>query len=109
MSRTSLMHRNQRRHARQSSAEANGKTRMHEAEVGVLHSVRQLGSDVSRSMRSRAKEFGETATIVFDKGREKARDFKQSVEERVQQRPVTSLLAAAGLGLLIGVIYGRRR
>ena len=109
MSRTSMMNRNQRRHAKQSSAEGNGKSGPHDAEFGVLHSVRQLSSDVTRSMKSRAKDFGETATIVFDKGREKARDLKQSVEERVQERPLTSLLAATGLGLLIGVIYGRRR
>lgn len=110
MSHSTLANRNHRRQTKQARAsELNGSTGKHMPELSVLRSVRQLGSEVTRSMKEQAKNLGETATGYLNESRKKARAIEQSAQRQIEQRPLTAVLAAAGVGLLIGIFCGRRR
>jgi ElaB/YqjD/DUF883 family membrane-anchored ribosome-binding protein len=49
-----------------------------------------------------------TANDLFDEGRTKAREVGQSVQSKVQEKPVKSVLIAAAVGFLLGVFWVRR-
>jgi ElaB/YqjD/DUF883 family membrane-anchored ribosome-binding protein len=110
MSHSTVANRNQRRHTKRiPAAELNGSSDAHVSEANILRSVRQLGTDVTRSMKTRARDLGETATGYLKESRKKARSLEQSLERQIEQRPMTAILTAAGLGLLVGIFFARRR
>jgi ElaB/YqjD/DUF883 family membrane-anchored ribosome-binding protein len=110
MSQSTLANRNHRRQTKQARAgEVNGSAGKHTPELSVLHSARQLGSEVTRSMKAHAKNLGQTANDYLNESRKKVQAIEQAAQERIERRPLTSVLIAAGLGLLVGVLCGRRR
>lgn len=46
---------------------------------------------------------------VFQKGKAKAVEMEEGLEHYVQAKPIKSVLIAAGAGLLVGYLFGRRR
>jgi len=92
----------------------------------VTDSVREVGShlrDVGTHVRDAAKEQYENvrdaakeqyenvrdrAAGYVDAGKHKAREVEEGVETYVQENPVHALLIAAGVGLLIGLLWRRR-
>jgi ElaB/YqjD/DUF883 family membrane-anchored ribosome-binding protein len=71
-----------------------------EAAAEVAHDVRERASDVAHNVRERASEY-------IEAGREKARDWEEGIEGFVQEKPLQSLLIAAGVGLLVGLLWRR--
>ena len=63
--------------------------------------ARQMAADRMEEMRDRAGHF-------VDEGRERIRNAADTVQSRVQDRPVKSLLIAAGIGFLLGAWWMRR-
>jgi ElaB/YqjD/DUF883 family membrane-anchored ribosome-binding protein len=110
MSRTAFENRTASKRNKQSlNGCRNGKLAGRGIEGDVLRTVRQFGSELTRSMKQRATGLRETAADCVKQGRKKARSLERSVERRIEDRPLTSLLAAAGLGLLVGMICTRRK
>jgi len=110
MSHSTLANRNHRRQTKQArSGDLNGSNGKHTPELSVLDSVRQLGSDMTRSMKAQAKNLGETATGYLTESRKKVHAFEQATQRRIEQRPLTAVLMAAGLGLVVGIFCGKRR
>ena len=48
-----------------------------------------------------------TATEYYEQGKEKAMQWEQGLEDYVREQPVKSLLIAAGVGMLVGMIWRR--
>ena len=46
---------------------------------------------------------------LFQKGKAKAVEMEEGFEHYVQAKPIQSVLIAAGAGLLVGYLFGRRR
>ena len=46
--------------------------------------------------------------VVLKKGRDKAVQIEHGVEDYVRAQPVKSLLIAAGVGLVLGILWRRR-
>ncbi len=46
---------------------------------------------------------------LLQKGKARAIDMEEGVEHFVQAKPIQSVLIAAGAGLLVGYLFGRRR
>lgn len=108
MSRSGLQSRTDSKRNKQScNGSRNGKCSS--IENDVLRTVRQFGSEVSRTVKQRAAGFRDTAKGCLKQGRKKARSLERTAQRRVEEQPIRSLLAAAGIGLLIGVLAGRRR
>jgi ElaB/YqjD/DUF883 family membrane-anchored ribosome-binding protein len=73
----------------------------------LLHKAQQFGSEASSAVRESLDGMRDTATDYYRTGRDKARDFEQALEQRVQDRPLMSVLAAVGIGFLVGYLCKR--
>lgn len=58
----------------------------------------------SRMMFEQGARAAESARDYLDQGRHALRQFDEQVEETVRGRPHTSLLAALGIGVAIGIL-----
>ena len=47
------------------------------------------------------------ATDYYEQGRQRATEMEQSLEQYVHEKPIQSLLIAAGVGMLLGVLWKR--
>jgi ElaB/YqjD/DUF883 family membrane-anchored ribosome-binding protein len=50
----------------------------------------------------------ESASEYYHQGLEKARGWEQELEGTIKERPITSVLIAAGVGIFFGVLWARR-
>ena len=57
--------------------------------------------DSVETLRAQTRAYADTAAEKFD-------DTQRVVTDHVREKPIQSILAAAGLGLVIGLLLGRR-
>lgn len=48
---------------------------------------------------------GEVARTSFVESRQKAQEWEKGLESRIRQRPIRSLAVAAGVGVLLGLLW----
>ncbi len=75
------------------------------SEVG--QNLRDLGGQVRDAAREKYDQLSDQAKNYYDQGREMAQDWEQTLESYVQEKPVQALLIAAGVGLLLGILWKR--
>jgi ElaB/YqjD/DUF883 family membrane-anchored ribosome-binding protein len=69
----------------------------------------QVGQDI-RDLGTVAKEVAaEKVDHWYKEGREKAIQFEQTLENRIREYPLQSVMIAAGVGFLAGCLVSRRR
>jgi ElaB/YqjD/DUF883 family membrane-anchored ribosome-binding protein len=73
--------------------------------------IRELARRAEEAVRERAAQFKERAQAYYDDASEHIETAQRYITERVQERPLTTTLAALGVGFVLGVILagGRRR
>ena len=54
------------------------------------------------------QNLGELAKTSYDQGLRKAQDVEKAVETYIREKPLQSLLIAAGAGVVLGMLWGRR-
>jgi ElaB/YqjD/DUF883 family membrane-anchored ribosome-binding protein len=64
---------------------------------------------IKDSMGEIAQAERERLRGVYELGKEKAHGMQVRFEDYVRQKPVRSILIAAGAGTLLGLVLGRRR
>lgn len=69
--------------------------------VDMGHLAKEAVTDKLSQLRDRAGE-------KYDEGKEKLHDLEDSLVKSVRQSPMKSVLIAAGVGLAIGCLWGRR-
>lgn len=85
---------------------------------GVGQTLRDAGSQISGQakeqldhLKTQATEYYEQGRErmqeYYDQGRDKAMEFEQNLEAYVREQPVKSLLIAAGVGCLLGILWRR--
>jgi ElaB/YqjD/DUF883 family membrane-anchored ribosome-binding protein len=79
-----------------------------EAAVGLGSNMRDMGGHIREAAREQVDHLRDRAKDYVDQGRRKARDLESGLEAYVQQKPIKSLLIAAGAGLVIGYLWHRR-
>lgn len=84
---------------------ASEQVRQHAGEA--VQNVREMGSQVREAAREKLENLRDQASEYYDQGREKAQEWEQNLESYIQDQPVKSLLIAAGVGFLLGVIWKR--
>ncbi len=62
--------------------------------------VRDVATEQYEQMKHQAQEY-------YERGRERAREMEQSLEQYIQEKPIRSLLIAAGVGMLLGILWKR--
>ena len=85
---------------------AGGHLRESAAQVG--HDLREMGSQMKDVAQERFNRLRQQAAEYYEQGRERAREWEQNLEKMVQERPIKSLLIAAGVGVLLGYLFRRR-
>lgn len=66
-----------------------------------VSNLRDTANDYYEQSRDRARD-------LYDQGYERAMDFEQTLESRVREKPIQSVLMAGCIGFLLGVIWIRR-
>jgi ElaB/YqjD/DUF883 family membrane-anchored ribosome-binding protein len=62
---------------------------------------------MSHKVQETTMQGQEAATALYEQGRELVSAWQQQLEHQVREKPLQSLLMAAGIGLLFGLL--RRR
>jgi ElaB/YqjD/DUF883 family membrane-anchored ribosome-binding protein len=73
----------------------------------VTQDLRELGGQVRDAAREKYEKLSEEARKYYDEGRRAAQDMEQGLESFVREKPVQALMIAAGVGLLLGLIWKR--
>lgn len=98
-------------HGSTRTPEAAGTTATIPQEARNTESRRAPGQDVGSEVRQKAKELTAegkaVATEYYEQGRERVLAWQEQLESQVREKPLQSLLMAAGIGLLFGLFKRR--
>jgi len=75
---------------------------------GAMRTAEQTAGEWTQIAQNNLDSLARAASGYVEQGQQKARELGRTVTGEVQERPVAALLAAAGLGFLLGVILKRR-
>jgi ElaB/YqjD/DUF883 family membrane-anchored ribosome-binding protein len=76
--------------------------------LGVKHELQEMGQTVRDAAQEKLGQMGERASAYCEQGREKAHGIACACEQYLRERPLQSVLMAAGVGWLLGR-FGKRR
>jgi ElaB/YqjD/DUF883 family membrane-anchored ribosome-binding protein len=82
-----------------------GDLRQGAAQVG--QQLRDMGTQMRDQAQEKFEQMRQQANEYYEQGRERAREIEQSLEQYVQEKPIQSLLIAAGVGMLLGILWKR--
>jgi ElaB/YqjD/DUF883 family membrane-anchored ribosome-binding protein len=71
-------------------------------------SLRDLGDSARVAAKERLEQARKTASEYYERGKQRAMEWEEGVEDYVRENPMKSLLMAAGAGLLLGIMLRRR-
>jgi ElaB/YqjD/DUF883 family membrane-anchored ribosome-binding protein len=74
----------------------------------VSNDVKEMGGIVRDAAQERLEQVRDSATEYYKQGRDKVHGAESTFEQYVRERPVKSVLIAAGIGLLFGRFWMRR-
>jgi ElaB/YqjD/DUF883 family membrane-anchored ribosome-binding protein len=95
--------------AEQGKGEGHTGHHLRESASQIGEQIRDMGSQVRDAAREKYEHLRDRAGHYYDEGRQRARDMEQHLENYVQERPIKSLLIAAGIGLAFGYLLRRSR
>ena len=85
---------------------ANGQMRKQARKI--TQDVSRMG-DIARDMaQEKLEQLRESATDYKDQGRDKIQEVERTIEDYIRERPIKTILIAAGIGLLLGRFWMRR-
>ncbi len=73
----------------------------------IGNDLRELGGKARDAAAESFENLRGQAGEYYEQGRERAREMEQSLEQYVQEKPIQSLLIAAGIGMLLGILWKR--
>lgn len=84
-----------------------GAGQMRETAQQVQENLRNLGGQMRDQANQQYGQLRDQATEYYEQGRQRATEMEQSLEQYVHEKPIQSLLIAAGVGMLLGVLWKR--
>ena len=88
--------------------EQQGGGQMRETAQHVQENLRNLGSQVRDAATEKYSQLRDQASEYYEQGRQRAMEMEQTLEDYVQEKPIQALLIAAGVGMLLGILWKRR-
>jgi ElaB/YqjD/DUF883 family membrane-anchored ribosome-binding protein len=70
--------------------------------------LQDVGGAARRMATDSAEALRESANEYMDQGRARVRELSETVQHKVQDQPMTSVLIATAVGFLLGVLWVRR-
>ena len=89
------------------AGQGQGAAQLRETAQQVQENLRNLGSQVRDTATQQYGQLRDQATQYYEQGRQRATEMEQSLEQYVHEKPIQSLLIAAGVGMLLGVLWKR--
>jgi len=72
---------------------------------GSTTQVRDKAQEVSAQVSDTARQVSETASDYYEQGREQIEQVGQSLEDHIREKPLQSVLMAAGIGMIIAFLW----
>ena len=69
--------------------------------------VRDTAQEVSTQVSETVRQVSETASEYAEQGREQIEQVGQYLEDHIREKPLKSVLIAAGVGVLLGLLWKR--
>lgn len=85
-----------------------GTEELRESARHLKHDVRELGAAARHVAQDSLADARQCVAGYAEQGRTQVRDALATVEGKIQERPATALLVAAGVGILLGILVMRR-
>ena len=73
----------------------------------VGENLRNLGSQVRDTATEQYGQLRDQASDYYEQGRQRATDWEHSLESYVQEKPIQAVMIAAGVGVLLGLLWER--
>ncbi len=86
---------------------ASASDQLKESAQQVQQNLRSIGSQARDAASEKFNDLKQQANEYYDQGREQAQEWEKGLEQYVQEKPIQSLLIAAGVGLVLGVLWKR--
>ncbi|HEY1922746.1 MAG TPA: hypothetical protein VGG44_08260 [Tepidisphaeraceae bacterium] len=74
----------------------------------VAEDVRAMGGQVGKAAREQYENLRSKASDYVEQGRGKAEEWESDLEGYIKAKPVQALLVAAGVGVILGLLWRRR-
>ena len=74
----------------------------------ISRDFKEMGGIAKEAAQEQLGHVRDNATECYEQGRDKVRGAARTVEQYIRERPVNSVLVAAGVGLLLGRFWMRR-
>src|ERR1700683_1308903 len=78
----------------------------HMSEIG--DNLREIGEHGQGVAQDNYEQIKDRAAKYYETGREKAEEWEEQVVRYVKNKPIQSMLIAAGVGMLLGRYWSRR-
>ena len=91
----------------QTGQDQSGGEGIRESAAQVGENIRNIGSQVRDQATQQYEQLRQQAGDYYEQGRQRAMEMEQSLEQYVQEKPIQALLMAAGVGLLLGILWKR--
>lgn len=89
------------------SATGQSQGKISEQAQQVGQNLRDLGGQVRDAAREKYNELSESAQEYYQQGRQKAQEWEEGLESYIQEKPLQAVLIAAGVGMLLGLLWKR--
>jgi len=73
----------------------------------VADNLRDLGGQVREAAREKYSQLSDQAHEYYDQGRQKAHEWEEGIESYIKEKPLQSVLIAAGVGVVLGLLWKR--
>jgi ElaB/YqjD/DUF883 family membrane-anchored ribosome-binding protein len=80
---------------------------MREGAAEVQQNIREMGGQLRDAATEKYGQLRDQAEEYYETGRQRAMEIEQSLEDYVRDKPIQSLLIAAGVGMLLGILWKR--
>ena len=86
---------------------AQGQGGVAETAQQVGQNLRDLGGQVRDAAREKYSQMTDQAQQYYEQGRQKAQEWEEGLESYIQEKPLQAVLIAAGVGVLLGLLWKR--
>jgi ElaB/YqjD/DUF883 family membrane-anchored ribosome-binding protein len=85
-----------------------GMDQLREKSSDIKHNLQEMGTAAKQAAQEQLSGVRDSMVGYYEQGREKAIEFEHSLENRIREKPLSSVLVATGLGFLIGMFWMRK-
>jgi ElaB/YqjD/DUF883 family membrane-anchored ribosome-binding protein len=93
--------------SRNSNSGENAMGSIKETAQHITDNLRDVGQQARDVAAEKLGNIRQQAGEYYDQGKHRAEEWEQGIEQYVQDKPIQSLLIAAGVGVLLGILWKR--